>query len=81
MCPICSGAFCVSKNNISKQKCGKIKWNISTPRLNALLHLHLEPIKAIVSRHPMKSNLEDGFTLRCFQRLSKPKVATQRCSW
>ena len=25
----------------------------------------------------MKSNLEDGFTLICFQRLSVPNVATQ----
>ncbi len=28
-----------------------------------------------------KSYLEGGFTLRCFQRLSLPDVATQLCSW
>ena len=28
-----------------------------------------------------KSNLEVGFTLRCFQRLSRPDIATQLCSW
>ena len=28
-----------------------------------------------------KSHLEGGFTLRCFQRLSLPHVATQLCSW
>ena len=27
------------------------------------------------------SNLEVGFTLRCFQRLSRPHVATQLCHW
>ena len=25
--------------------------------------------------------LEDGFPLRCFQRLSSPDLATQRCTW
>jgi len=29
----------------------------------------------------MISNLEVGFPLRCFQRLSIPDIATQRCSW
>ena len=53
-----------------KQKCGKIRWLISTPRLKPLRALHLEPIKVIFSDQPMKPNLEDGFTLRCFQRLS-----------
>ena len=28
-----------------------------------------------------KSHLEGGFTLRCFQRLSLPDLATQPCSW
>src|SRR5690625_7955462 len=28
-----------------------------------------------------KSHLEGGFMLRCFQHLSLPHVATQRCSW
>ncbi len=63
------------------QKCGKIIWMISTPPLNTLLCLHVEPINAVVSCDPMKPNLEDGFALRCFQRLSKPKVATRRCPW
>ena len=27
------------------------------------------------------SNLKAGFPLRCFQRLSLPYLATQRCSW
>jgi len=28
-----------------------------------------------------KSHLEGGFPLRCIQRLSLPKIATQRCTW
>jgi len=28
-----------------------------------------------------KSNLEGGFTLICFQRLSRPNVATRQCHW
>lgn len=28
-----------------------------------------------------KSHLEVGFPLRCFQRLSLPNVANQRCTW
>ena len=28
-----------------------------------------------------KSHLEAGFPLRCFQRLSLPNVANQRCTW
>ena len=43
---------------------------ISTARLNPLLDLHLLPINPVVSREPKKSNLGDGFALRCFQRLS-----------
>src|SRR5699024_1443830 len=28
-----------------------------------------------------KSHLEGGFALRCFQRLSRPHLATQLCTW
>src|SRR5699024_3607198 len=28
-----------------------------------------------------KSHLEGGFMLRCFQHLSRPYIATQRCRW
>ena len=44
---------------------------ISTGRLKTLLPLHLLPIDVVVSHDPLrKSHLEDGFALRCFQRLS-----------
>ena len=44
---------------------------ISTGLLNTLLCLHIRPINVVVSHDPVrKSHLEDGFALRCFQRLS-----------
>ena len=52
-------------------------------RLNMLPCLHLPPINPIVSRESLEDkssvipSFRDGFTLRCFQRLSKPNVATQ----
>jgi len=51
---------------------------ISTPRLNPLRDLHLEPIKVVFSDQIISPNLGNGFTLRCFQRLSKLDLATQR---
>ena len=59
---------------------------ISTGQLNALLHLHSQPINQIVLLGPYsfkdeRSYLRGSFTLRCFQRLSRPYVATQPCTW
>ena len=58
---------------------------ISIGQLNALLHLHLRPINVVVSHGSYhkwrKSLLVGGFALRCFQRLSRPYVATQPCPW
>ncbi len=52
---------------------------ISTPRLNTLQCVHLEPINVIISYGPQTiPYLEAGFPLRCFQRLSYPNIATQR---
>ena len=53
---------------------------ISTAKLNTLLHLHPQPINVVVSHDPSgKLNLGNGLTLRCFQRLSSPHLAAQRC--
>ena|SRR3989344_3049494 len=58
---------------------------ISTPRLNPSLGLHLAPINVIISDGPSPPcggairNLGGGFPLRCFQRLSRPDIATRRC--
>src|SRR5699024_11946709 len=30
---------------------------------------------------PERSHLEGGFPLRCFQRLSRPNLATRQCHW
>ena len=55
---------------------------ISTPRLSALLHVHLAPINVVISHGPITiPNLGVGFPLRCFQRLSDPDIATGRCRW
>ena len=59
---------------------------ISTGQLHTLLHFHLRPIYVIVydvpySSRDERSYLRESFTLRCFQRLSRPHLATQLCRW
>ena len=59
---------------------------ISTGQLHTLLHFHLRPIYDIVYIVPYsltdeRSYLRESFTLRCFQRLSRPHVATLLCRW
>ena len=55
---------------------------ISTARLNMSPCLHLQPIDVVVFHDPYrKPNLEVGFALRCFQRLSRPSAATRQCGW
>jgi len=45
-----------------------------------LLCLHPEPINVVVYHDPSgRSHLGIGLALRCFQRLSFPNIATQRC--
>jgi len=42
--------------------------------------VHLCPINLVVFQGPIgRINLGVGFTLRCFQRLSRPTVATRQC--
>ena len=59
---------------------------ISIGQLHASQRFHLRPINDIVYVEPYsikdeRSNLRGSFTLRCFQRLSRPDVATQLCRW
>jgi len=55
---------------------------ISTARLNRLPCVDLPPINVLVSDGPeVRTDLEVGFALRCFQRLSIPNIATLRCRW
>ena len=59
--------------------------SISIGQLHTLLHLHLRPINQLVflgsSTCVRRSFLVGGFALRCFQRLSRPYLATRLCSW
>ena len=53
---------------------------ISSSKLNPLLGLYLCPIDVVVCHDPSgKTYLGMGLALRCFQRLSLPHVAAQRC--
>ncbi len=60
---------------------------ISTPWLKRSHAVHRVPINQVLFLGPLepegswKPHLEGGFPLRCFQRLSRPDIATQRCSW
>ena len=66
---------------------GQAERAISTGKLNALLRLHLLPIKHVVFECPSspfwvgRSYLEECFPLICIQRLSLPDFATQLCHW
>ena len=60
---------------------------ISTGKLSLLPDLHTRPINLVVYQRPSvrllggTSYLGVGFPLRCFQWLSIPNLATQRCFW
>ena len=55
---------------------------ISTGKLNALPRLHTRPINVVVYHGSQgRTRFEVGFSLRCFQRLSRPYVATLHCGW
>ena len=55
---------------------------ISTSKLNALLRLHTWPIDGVVFPGSQgKPGFEVSFPLRCFQRLSRPYLATRLCGW
>ena len=62
--------------------CVCLFWSISTSSLHTLRCVQVWPINPIVFGGPqMKPHLKTGFPLRCFQRLSLPYVANQRCPW
>ena len=61
---------------------------ISTGKLRALPRFHIRPINHVVyvgSSGALTAfgtpYLEGGFPLRCFQRLSRPNIATRQCRW
>ena len=60
----------------------QVERSISMGKLNALLHLHTPPINVVVCNESSgRSHLGEGFPLRCFQRLSRPYLATRQCNW
>ena len=65
---------------------GQASRAISTGKLHTLPCFHVQPIKQVVYLCPSalaggRSSLGACFPLICFQRLSLPNVATQRCPW
>ena len=55
---------------------------ISTGKLHALLRFHTRPINVVVYHGSQgRTRFEVGFSLRCFQRLSRPHIATLHCRW
>ena len=68
-------------------KCVSSPRPVSTGQLNASRRLHFRPINPVVwlgalpTRGRGRPHLEAGFPLRCFQRLSRPYIATRQCHW
>nr|ADI18733.1 hypothetical protein [uncultured Rhizobiales bacterium HF4000_32B18] len=55
---------------------------ISTRKLHTLLRFHIVPINVVVYNGSQgRTRFQVGFPLRCFQRLSRPYVATLQCGW
>ncbi len=55
---------------------------ISTGKLNVSPRLHTRPINVVVFHASQgTTRFEVGFPLRCFQRLSRPYIATLHCGW
>ena len=81
------GVFFVlmSWQTLEGKKGGQASRPVSNAKLKALLPLHAHPIELVVFKwssgikDPGTSHLQGGLALRCFQRLSFPDVATQRC--
>jgi hypothetical protein len=60
----------------------KLNRAISTGKLHALQRFHTRPINVVVFHGSQGSTgFEVGFPLRCFQRLSRPYIATLLCRW
>ena len=61
---------------------GQAKRPISTGKLLASQPFHIQPINVVIYHGSSgRTNLVVGFSLICFQRLSFPDVATERCPW
>ena len=68
--------------DMERAACDQANRAIRTSKLNALLRLHAWPIDVVVFHGSQaKPGFEVSFPLRCFQRLSRPHVATRLCRW
>ncbi len=77
--PFCA-ASCRQRSLINESE--KFGRAISTGQLHALPHFHTRPIDVVVFHGSSgRTRFEVGFPLRCFQRLSRPHIATLRCGW
>ena len=71
----------------TKKSYGQASRLISTSQLRMSPPLHFWPIDLVIFQEPLealrpgRSHLGEGFTLRCFQRFSRPDMATERCRW
>ena len=73
---------CMTSTASVPVKSGQAGRPISTGQLNTLRCVHLPPINLVVYEGPSgRPHLGGGFPLRCFQRLSLPHMATERCRW
>ena len=55
---------------------------IRTAQLHPLPGFHMRPINVVVYHGSQgRPGFEVGFPLRCFQRLSRPHIATLHCGW
>ena len=69
--PLCAGGIGI-----------KLVRAISTGQLRGLPRFHLRPIDVVVFHGSRaRPGFEEGFPLRCVQRLSRPHLATRRCGW
>ena len=65
-----------------KDKKDQVNRVISTSQLNMLPYFHTWPINVVVFHDSHgRTSFEGGFPLRCFQRLSRPYIATLLCRW
>ena len=67
---------------LKQGKYGQVERPISTGQLKALQPLHILPINVVIYHGSSgRTHLVVGFSLICFQRLSFPDLATERCHW
>ena len=82
LCSLISGAKPQARDARLGLSVGSLVRAIRTAQLHALPRFHLRPIDVVVDHgSSVRPGLEEGFPLRCLQRLSRPNVATRRCGW